>query len=135
MGGLAVVLFLERRWRTTRGTEDPDSLLPVLVPRFSPVAMVSVGFLIATGTLASWIHLPDFGALWSTGYGRLLLLKMGLVLGVLGLGAMNWKRLTPLLTTVEGPPAMRRAAAVELAVATVVLLVTAMLVRTSPLGH
>lgn len=135
VGGLAVVLALERRWRRRRGTEEPASLLPLLAPKFSAVAMVSVGVLIGTGTLASSIHLSDVDALWSTGYGRLLTLKMVLVLPVLGLGALNWKRITPMLSTAKGPPAMRRAAAVELAVGTVVLFITSILVRTSPLSH
>ena len=91
--------------------------------------------LIVTGTFAGWVQVPEVGALWGTGYGRLLVLKVGLVVAVLGLGAFNWKRLTPRLTEPEGPEAMRRAATVELAVATVVLLVTAILIRTSPLGH
>ena len=135
VGGLTMVLLLERRWRRTGGSEELHSLLPRLVPAFSPVAVVSVGTLMVTGTFAGWVHVPEVGALWGTGYGRLLVLKVGLVVGVLGLGACNWKRLTPRLTKPEGPEAMRRAATVELAVATVVLLVTAILIRTSPLGH
>lgn len=135
VGGLTMVMLIERRWRRAGGSEGPESLLPVLVPAFSPVAVVSVCTLIITGVFASWVHVPAVGALWGTGYGRLLLLKVGLVVAVLGLGALNWKQLTPRLTEADGPRAMRRAATIELAVATVVLLVTAILVRTSPLGH
>ena len=120
VGGLTMVMLLERRWRRLDGPEEPESLLPTLVPAFSPVAVVSVCTLIITGTFASWLHVPEVGALWGTGYGRLLLLKVGLVVAVLGLGALNWKRLTPRLAEPEGPPAMRRAATIELAVATVV---------------
>jgi putative copper resistance protein D len=135
MGGLAVVLSIERRWRRFREPDSPESLLPLLVPRFSSVAIASVALLIGTGTVASWIHLPGAGALWTTGYGRLLVLKVALVLTVLGLGTVNWKRLTPVLSTPAGPPAMRRSAAAELTVAMIVLIVTAMLVRTSPLAQ
>jgi putative copper resistance protein D len=135
MGGLAVVLSIERRWRHIREVDSPESLLPLLVPRFSSVAIASVALLIGTGTVASWIHLPGVGALWSTGYGRLLVLKVALVLTLLGLGAVNWRRLTPVLSTPAGPPAMRRSAAAELTVAMMVLFVTAMLVRMSPLAH
>ena len=106
LGGLAVVLHLER---ISYGDGDARvSLLPALVPAFSPIAMVSVGTLIVTGTFASWSHLPGFGALVSTGYGRTLLLKLGVVAVVLGLGARNFRTLTPRLGATEGNDAMRR---------------------------
>lgn len=123
MGGLAVVLFLGRRGD-----------LPRLVPAFSPVAMASVGLLVVSGTYAAWLHLPTPGALLTTGYGRLLLAKLALVAVVLGFGARNFRVLTPRLGTAEGEEAMHRSAALELAVAQLVLLATALLVRTSPMG-
>ena len=135
MGGLAMVLLLDRRWRRRGHPDGMNSILPVLVPPVSPVAMVSVGLLILTGTVASWLHLPTPGALWASGYGRLLFFKVILVAGVLGFGAWNWKRLTPTLSRPEGPPSLARTAALELGISTLVLLVTAVLVRTSPLGH
>lgn len=123
MGGLAVVLFLGRRGN-----------LPRLVPAFSPVAMVSVGVLVASGTYAAWLHLPGLGALFTTGYGRLLLAKLALVAVVLGFGARNFRVLTPRLGSAEGDGAMHRSATLELTVAQLVLLATALLVRTSPMG-
>lgn len=131
IGTLCVVLALEWRQRRTGGS-NAASVLPVLVPRFSPVAIACVATLMATGVLAAWIHLESLGALVGTRYGRLLLLKVALVLGVLALGALNWRRLTPLLEESLGQDAMRRAATIELVVANVVLAVTAVLVRTSP---
>ena len=130
IGGLAAVLLLERAHR--RRSTASGSLLRDLIPRFSRVAMVSVGALSLTGLFASWVHVDGFGALLDTTYGRWLLLKLGLVGVVLGLGAINFRRLTPRLDTPEGPAAMRRSAAVELAVAGLVVVVTAVLVRTSP---
>jgi putative copper export protein len=58
-----------------------------------------------------------------------------LVGAVLGLGALNWKRLTPKLGEAGGNDALRRAATTELLLAQVVLLVTAILVRMSPMDH
>jgi putative copper export protein len=132
VGGLAFVLAAERGWR---GYDPSRTLLPVLVPVFSGVAVISVALLVVTGSLASWVHVTHLGALLSTGYGRLLLVKLGLVAAVMGLGAMNWKRLTPQLGTEAGQDRLRRAATIELVVAQVVLVVTALLVRTSPMGH
>ncbi|MEJ2204215.1 MAG: CopD family protein [Gemmatimonadota bacterium] len=134
IGGLTLVLILERRWRR-EATLGPGSLLPTLVPAFSRLAMVCVGLLIATGLFASWIHLPDVAALWSSRYGRILTAKLLLVGFVLALGALNWRRLKPRLGEPGGSDDLRRSAAVELLVAYVVIGVTAALVRTSPPGH
>ena len=121
VGGLLFVILAER------------ALLPTLVPLFSPIALASVAALIVTGTIGSWLHLDSLAALGSTSYGRLLLLKIVLVLGVLALGAINWKKLTPRLREAGGPAELRRAATFELLLAHVVILITALLVRTSPL--
>lgn len=133
MGGLAVVLYLDRKWRSE--SESHQSLLPGLVPAFSLVAMASVATLAVTGTFAAWLHLPDIGSLFSTGYGRTLLIKLALVAVVLGMGALNFRVLTPRLGTDAGNDTMRKAASVELLVAQAVLLITAILVRMSPMDH
>lgn len=132
IGGLALVLVLERRHGSGRGHGSP-SLLPVLVPRFSPVAVSCVATLVGTGVFAAWVHLESVGALFRTHYGQLILLKVGLVLCVLALGALNWRRLTPRLGETGGRDALRRAATIEFLFANLVLLVTAVLVRTSPM--
>lgn len=133
MGGLAVVFYLDRTWR--RESPDATSVLPALVPVFSLVAMASVGTLALTGTFAAWLHLPSIDSLFSTNYGRTLLLKLGLVGIVLALGGLNYKVLTPRLGTRQGNEQMRNAGAFELLVAQAVLLVTALLVRMSPMDH
>lgn len=140
MGGLAVVLFLSR----SRGGESTDGAiqgdrglfpdLPRLVPAFSPVAVVSVAVLVLSGTYAAWLHLPDIASLLTADYGRLLLGKLLLAALVLAFGARNFRVLTPRLDIAEGREAMQRSAALELAVAQLVLLATALLVRTSPMG-
>ncbi len=142
VGGLAVMLLLERRHRAEerRGAEThvaehadaEPSLLPVLVPRFSRVAIASVVTLLATGVVGAWIHVGSVDALIATPYGRWLVLKVSIVLVVLVLGGLNWRRLTPRMADRSGPEALRRAALLELALAGVVLAVTAVLVRTPP---
>jgi len=131
IGGLACLLYVDRRRRRVVGDAGP---LPALVRAFSPLAVVSVGVLIATGVFASWVHVPDVASLTGSAYGRTLLFKLVAVGVVLGLGARNWKRLTPRLGERDGPSSLRRSAAVELVIAQVVLMVTAVLVRTPPAG-
>jgi len=130
IGGLAVLLWLE----FSMDAEAPrTSLLASMVPAFSPVAVVSVVMLVVTGTLASWVHLDSISMLFTTSWGRLLLAKLGVVLVVLTIGARNFRVLTPILGTVAGDRAMRRSAVAEFVVAQLVLIVTALLVRTSPM--
>ncbi len=133
IGGLALVLWLERN----RSLLDPamTSLLPRLIPSFSRVAMASVGLLVATGALASFRELDHFSDLWTSSYGRLLFAKLAVVGVVLGLGGLNWQRLTPRLGTESGQSGMRRAATTEFILANVVLLLTALLARTSHAGQ
>jgi len=85
------------------------------------------------GLFASWVHLDGVGALVTSAYGRLLLLKLALVAGVLALGALNSKRLTPTLGAPAGRSAMRRSATLGFALANLLLAVTAVLVRASPM--
>ena len=132
IGGLLFVLAAEAAARRRNGGEG--SLLADLVPHFSPVALVSAGLLAATGTFASFVHVESVGAPFASTYGRLLLAKMTLVLLVMVIGAINWRRLTPSLLAAGDADALRRNATRELVIAQLVILVTALLVRTSPMA-
>ena len=71
--------------------------LAVVVPRFSRVAIGSVAVLLATGIVASVVHLPTLGALWETSYGQSLIAKSLLLAAALVLGAVNTLRSRPRL--------------------------------------
>ncbi|MDE0359436.1 MAG: CopD family protein [Gammaproteobacteria bacterium] len=131
IGGLFFVLIAELRER--RQTGRGNALLAEVLPLFSQVALISGALLVGTGALASWLHVASLDAMVSTRYGRILLTKIGLVVIVMILGAVNWRVLTPKLWGVGGARPLRRNAIRELTVAHLVILVAAMLVRTSPL--
>ncbi len=101
-----------------------------LVNAFSPTALVFAGITAATGALAAWLHLGTVPALWQSDYGRMLLLKLGVLSVVAATGAYNWLRVKPALGDVLGATRVRRSASVELTVGVLVLLVTAILVAT-----
>lgn len=124
LGALAGLLYLGRH-----ASEPP--LLQAL-SRFSAQARLSVVALILTGAFASWLHLPGPGALVETAWGRLLGLKLLLVALVLGLGAYNWRRLTPRVRDAGGGRALIRAAWGEVLVGVLVLSATAVLAGTAP---
>ena len=101
-----------------------------LVRTFSRAALVCAAVLIASGVVNAWLELGSIGALWSSAYGRTLLVKLALLLPVALLGAYNWRRVVPALEEANGAARLRRTATIELALAALVLLATAVLVAT-----
>ncbi len=98
-----------------------------LVRRFSPLALFAAALVGLSGVATAWLHLKYFAALWATGYGRLLLVKLAFVAAVAGLGAWNWRRVLPDLGTPPATARLRRSAAGELALAAVVFVLSAVL--------
>ncbi|MER5473159.1 copper resistance protein CopC [Streptomyces sp. NPDC002685] len=106
LGGLAALLTALYR---------PAEPLPAaVVTRFSRLALTSVAVLAATGVYQSWRGLGSWGALTSTSYGRLLLVKL-IALALLLAGAAYSRRWTARLAVTRTPvavPAERVAVAV-----------------------
>ncbi len=99
-----------------------------LVNAFSPLALTSVAVLVASGVVTAVRHLKFVAALWTTSYGVAFVIKICVVAVVLGLGAWNWRRVRPSLGTPAASDTLRRSARLELAIAGLVLLITAVLV-------
>ena len=130
-GGLTFVLLLllwvrGRRWEVA--TEA--------VPAFSSVAVVAVAALIVAGSVSAFLEVRSVPALWETAYGRLLLLKVVLVVPVLALGAFNNRTSVPRLGAGTASAQQRRrfllGTVAELTIVVVVLAVTAGLVEQPP---
>lgn len=102
---------------------------PVLAGRFSPLAMVAVGVIALSGIVTAVLYVGAFADLRTTGYGRVLLLKVGLFLATGAIGARNWRILLPRLGEATGTRALLRSARLELVLAGGVLLATAVLVH------
>lgn len=103
-----------------------------VVNAYSPTALVFAGLAATTGLLAAVVHLESVAALWRTDYGRMLLLKLGVLSGAVGTGAYNWLRVRPSLGLSPATGRLQRSASFELFVGIMVLLVTAVLVATPP---
>lgn len=103
-----------------------------LVNAFSPTALAFAGLVVLTGLFSGWLHIGLSAALWESDYGQTLLIKMAILSVVLATGAYNWLRVKPALGDDRGAHRIRRSAGVEVGVAVVVLLVTAVLVATPP---
>lgn len=109
-----------------------DAAVATLVRAFSPVALIAAALVSGTGLIAAWLHVGTVAALWSSEYGRLLLIKLAVVALVAITGAYNWRRVLPKLGEETGTVRVQRSARVEMAIAVVVLIITAILVATSP---
>jgi copper transport protein len=75
----------------------PEAKPLLVLQRFSTVAIVVVAVLALTGLTLATIQLESFGALVTTKYGIILSIKLALVVGLLGLAALNRFRFTPAL--------------------------------------
>jgi copper transport protein len=123
---LALVLSRGKRWE----------LAATSVPRFSTTAVVSVAILLVAGTVNGYLQVRAWRGLWETEYGVLLLVKIGLVLPLLAIGAYNNRRAVPRLRAQIASRMERsrflRLAGAELAIMLVVVGVTAALVNAPP---
>jgi len=126
---LAVVLVgLPLAFRLNR--DDRWTVVADIVHTFSPAALVFASVAALAGVVLAWTHLPTLSALWTSEYGRILLLKLGLITGTGLTGAYNWLRVRPTLGDPTSARRLRRSATVELAIAALVVAVTAVLVAT-----
>ena len=69
------------------------AFLRTLVPRLSAIGLASVAVIAATGLIRVLSELSAVSQLWSTGYGRALLVKTGLLAGAVTLAWLNRRRL------------------------------------------
>jgi copper transport protein len=133
VGGLVVLAAV-----TLRSDEDEDG--SDTATRFSSVAFACVAVLVVTGLGQAWRQLGTIGALRTTSYGHLLLIKSALVGVMVAVGALSRRVVHHQLSLrpVGAAPAesgrslLRRRVMVEIAVGAAVLAVTAALMATNP---
>ena len=128
LGTLSVVLFAGVAAAASRGMDVAGPFVRDLINSFSPVALVSAGVAATTGVFAAWLHVGTVPNLWGSRYGLILLLKLGILSIVALTGFYNWRVVKPRLGSADATLRLRRSARIEVAVALLVLLVTAVLV-------
>jgi putative copper resistance protein D len=110
--------------------------------RFSLLGMAAVSTLLATGLVNTWYLVGSTEALFGTYYGKLLLFKLALFLGMVAIAAFNWSRLTPALVQTgniaDAQIAHRRllrSVAAEVAAGTIIIAIVAVLGTQPPASH
>jgi copper transport protein len=111
-------------WRGARRT------LAVLLPRVGAIAIIAGGAVAATGLISTLFEIGEPRALWETDYGRVLLIKGLLVIGVMALGVINLYR----GQRRTGPVGLRSRSLVELILFGAVAIAAANLGASSPPG-
>lgn len=130
VGGLAFLVLV-----LVEAGGDRWSLASSAVPRYSMLAVASVVALVGSGVLNGFLEVRSWHALWETSYGQLLLVKVGLLLPLLALGAFNNRVSVPRLKAAASSQARRpfaRTVALEIALMLVIVGVTAALVAEPP---
>ncbi|MGD8329909.1 MAG: CopD family protein [Acidobacteriota bacterium] len=134
IGTLAALALVGLR-RARKLPQRRAALVAALVDGFSMLALGGALALFVAGAATSFLYLGSPAAVVTTWWGRLFVAKVIAFAGVVGLGYYNWQRVKPRIdgdVTDEAPSAAQalllRSAAAELAVAALVLLLTAVLV-------
>lgn len=126
LGCLAFVLFAGLP--AAHNGLKPDADVARLILAFSPVALVMAGIAVSTGVLSAVLHFSSLHLLWTTPYGKALLIKVAIVLTTAATGAYNWRIVTPRLGTPDGTAHLKKSAGVEVFIAIAVIAITAVLV-------
>jgi copper transport protein len=120
LGGLVAAL-----WLLPRSSLDSWERRAVL-RRFSAVAVAAVVLLAATGLGRALTELGGISELWSTSYGRALLLKTALFVPLLAVGRLSRSLLE------DRSPRLARSIGVEVAAITAIVVVVAVLTQLRP---
>lgn len=131
LAALALIVFPALR------AERHLPVLAAVVRDFSLPARLGAALVLLSGASATWTYAGSLQGILTSSWGRLLLIKLGVLAAVAALGAWNWRVVTPALERGEAvaPVQLRRAVAFELLLGAAVLAVTALLVASPLPGH
>jgi copper transport protein len=97
LGGLVVVLVCVPAATRALAPADRSRLLAAVLVRFSAVALAAVAVLAVTGATQAILEVRHTDALTGSAFGRSVLIKSGLLLALIGFGAVNRRRVVPAL--------------------------------------
>ena len=93
-----------------------DIPLQRAVQRFSPIALAAIVLLAVSGLANAYTRLDDPTQLVTTGYGQVILMKVGLIIGLAVIGFVMRTRITRSLSSVGRVSAFARVAGIELTI-------------------
>ena len=140
IGGLFLLIFVAFPAAGELPARDQTSLMANVVGRFSRVAVIAVGVIVATGAYRTWTEVGAWHAFTGASYGHVLIVKLAVFVPLVVLGAINNRWTLPRIKKTadaggDAEPALKRLkrdVASEVALAVVVLGLTALLVNLPP---
>lgn len=126
LGTLAMVMLVALP-AIVKLESNGESAAADAVDRFSPIALTGGAVVLLSGIVNAFMHLSTPGQLWTTGYGRVLTVKVLLVALVAVAGIVNWRKVRPQLRHAGSARRLRLSAGMELTFALFVLIATAVL--------
>ena len=140
LGGIAVLVLALRSATARLEPGDRSRLLAAVVGRFSALAGVAIAVLLFSGIVQGVVEVRTLTNLVDTAFGRAVLVKIALFLGIVALGAINRRRLLPALARAarDGAPpgasgaALRRTLRAELVLGAAALAATGALAGYAP---
>ena len=97
LGGVAVLVLVLRAATARLEGADRTKLLAAVVARFSTLAGVAIAVLLASGIVQGLVEVRTVPNLVETAFGRAVLIKIVLFVGIVALGWINRRRLLPAL--------------------------------------
>jgi copper transport protein len=131
LGGLAAVLRCGLPALADLDEQRARRNGSALIRAYHRAAMECVALVALTALIALWVRLNAVSDLWTTGYGRIVLLKFSIVALLLGFGWHHWRKVVAPDWDAQTASRFQRTAAAELLVGAVVAAVTAVLVATA----
>jgi copper resistance protein D len=109
------------------GAAGNDARVGAIAARFGKMALGVVAALVTAGGGLLWVLIRNASVFWTSGYARLMLIKLFLVALLLSIAALNKLYLTPKLIVQDGNAIrrLRLSIVVEMLLGGVILLVTA----------
>jgi len=102
--GILGHLFLTRRLLLAADDAPQVELIAAIVARFSPLALLAAGTLLATGAAGVWFYMGTLAAVPTSSYGLTLATKLSLLAILLAGGTVNYRVVRPALLRLAADP-------------------------------
>jgi copper transport protein len=140
LGGLAMLLLAVPLATRRLELDERTRLLAAVVVRFSTIAFIAIMVVLASGLAQGFVLVRNLGNALHTDYGHALLIKIGLFIVILGLGATNRQLVVPRLQALAAAGSavgatgrlLRRTIKIEILVALAILGTTGVLAGLAP---
>ncbi|HEY6891572.1 MAG TPA: copper resistance protein CopC [Solirubrobacter sp.] len=95
LGGIAVLVFALRAATSELEPDQRTPLLAGVVGRFSALASIALPVLLLSGVVQAIVEVRSFPALLDSAFGRSVLIKVMVALGIVALGYINRQEILP----------------------------------------